>query len=155
MFTRYKFVAATILLLASDAALSQNSNPASGQAAKSEQEVRNAESELSFLMMKPDAGRLDKLLGDDFRQNNQFGISIDKAQYVKSLLSGGLLFESHKTSEITARVYGDTAIVNGIETVSGNRNGQRRFSRVYVKQSGNWRLVNNHITTIEANPVAR
>jgi hypothetical protein len=42
--------------------------------------VRKVESELSALMVKPDAARLDKLLADDFLQNNQFGISINKAQ---------------------------------------------------------------------------
>jgi Domain of unknown function (DUF4440) len=138
----------TVLILCSIFVVGRAQTVSASQAKQSEQEVLKAESELSALMTKPDRQRFEKLLADDFLQNNQNGVLVDKAGYVNNFFDGTIKLESHTTSEVKVRIYGDAAIVNGVEAITGNRSGRRRFSRTYVKSGGVWRLVNNHITTI-------
>jgi ketosteroid isomerase-like protein len=60
-----------------------------------------------------------------------------------------LKFQSITTDEVQVRIYGDTAVETGLSTMVGQDEGKvvprdNRFTRVWVKQEGNWRLVANH-----------
>jgi len=60
-----------------------------------------------------------------------------------------LKFQSITTDDVQVRVYGNTAVETGRSTMIGQDKGQivprdTRFTRVWVKQQGRWRLVANH-----------
>ena len=72
-----------------------------------------------------------------------------KAQVISDFTSGHLKFQSITTDEVQVRVYENTAVETGLSTMSGQDKGKAvprdtRFTRVWVKQQGRWRLVANH-----------
>jgi hypothetical protein len=105
-------------------------------------------------MLKPNGAAYNRLVADDFLQNNQFGGSLNKARYSDTVVGGHLKFDSYTTSDVSFRVYGDAGVVTGIESTKGNldgadRSGRRRFTRIYVKKQGRWQIVNNQLTNIQ------
>ena len=68
------------------------------------------------------------------------------------LTSGDLKFQSITTDDVQVRVYGDTAVETGLSTMIGQDKGKTvprdtRFTRVWAKQQGHWRLVANHYSS--------
>ena len=56
------------------------------------------------------------------------------------------------TAEVQVRVYDNTAVETGLSTMIGQDKGNAvprdtRFTRVWVKRQGRWRLVANHYST--------
>lgn len=57
-------------------------------------------------------------------------------------------------SDLTVRIYGDTAVVTGSSSQKGQENGKDysgdyRFTRVYVKQGEAWKTVALQATLIQ------
>jgi ketosteroid isomerase-like protein len=63
------------------------------------------------------------------------------------------VYEVFRNHSMTARVFGDAAIVQGITTVKG-RSGQNtfdvnvRFTDTLIREHGKWRLLVSHVTAI-------
>jgi len=75
-----------------------------------------------------------------------------KAQVISDFTSGDLKFQSITTDEVQVRVYENTAVETGLSTMVGQDKGKAvprdtRFTRVWVKQQGRWRLVANHCSS--------
>jgi hypothetical protein len=66
------FIAVFIALSATGLVSAQQSG-----ANSSEKEVQAAENDWISLMLKPNAQNYNKLVADDFLQNNQFGVSLN------------------------------------------------------------------------------
>jgi ketosteroid isomerase-like protein len=69
--------------------------------------------------------------------------------------SHNLKFQSITTGEVQVRVYENTAVETGLSTMIGQDKGKtvprdNRFTRVWVKQQGRWRLVANHYSLLIA-----
>ena len=72
-----------------------------------------------------------------------------KSQVISDFTSGDLKFKSITTDEVQVRAYGEAAVETGLSTMVGQDKGKivprdTRFTRVWVKQKGRWRLVANH-----------
>src|SRR2546429_7365070 len=72
-----------------------------------------------------------------------------KPQVILDFTSGDLKFQSITTDDVQVRVYGNTAVETGRSTMNGQDKGKTvprdtRFTRVWVKQQGHWRLVGHH-----------
>ena len=77
-----------------------------------------------------------------------------KSEIVKGFQSGSFKYESRQISDLTIRVYGDTAVVTGRSNQKGMENGKDysgdyRFTRVYVRQKGRWLTVALQATAIK------
>ena len=75
-----------------------------------------------------------------------------KAQVISDFTSGDLKFQSITADEVQVRVYGYTTVETGLSTMTGLDKGKAvprdtRFTRVWVKQQGRWRLVANHYSS--------
>jgi hypothetical protein len=75
-----------------------------------------------------------------------------KPQVISDFTSGDLKFQSITTDEVQVRVYENTAVETGLSTMVGQDKGKAvprdtRFTRVWVKQQGRWRLVANHYSS--------
>jgi ketosteroid isomerase-like protein len=62
-------------------------------------------------------------------------------------------YEVFRNHGMKARLYGDTAVVNGITTVKGTASGQAfaaelQFTDTLVKRNGKWRLVASHVSPL-------
>jgi len=139
-------------LLAQDAKSGSAKNRTVG-----EQTVQNLlkqmEMERVEALMKCDAGFFDRTTADDYTMITSSGELRNKARAMGDLKSGEVKFQSADVDELEVRVYGDTAVVTGRHTQkahsAGNDiSGQYRFTRVYVKQKGQWKAVAYQATHI-------
>ena len=108
-----------------------------------EKEIRALEEERNQAILHGDAAALERMTSDDYTFITLRGELRTKAEIVKGFRSGSFKYESRTISDLKGRVYGDTAIVTGRSSQQGKENGKDysgdyRFTRVYVKQKGQW-----------------
>ena len=117
-----------------------------------EQAIRQLDHERIQAQIGADAMALDRIYADDFIGIGPSGTVRTKPQVISDFTSGELKFQSITTDEVQVRVYGETAVETGLSTMVGQDKGkivprETRFTRVWVKQKGRWRLVANHYST--------
>jgi ketosteroid isomerase-like protein len=96
---------------------------------------------------------LDQIYADDLVFVTTHGTLLSKAQRLEDLRSGGLKFISFGRDSYSLHVYGDTVVMTGRATSEVIYQGKvnrvpRRFTNVYIKLAGQWRLVAHQATTI-------
>jgi len=114
-----------------------------------EQVIRQLDNERIQAQIHADATALDRIYAADFIGVGPSGRVRTKPQVISDFTSGDLKFQSITTDEVQVRVYENTAVETGRSTMNGQDKGQSvpcdtRFTRVWVKQQGRWRLVANH-----------
>jgi|SRR6516225_7068215 hypothetical protein len=96
---------------------------------------------------------LDRIYADDLVFVNTHGALLTKAQRLEDLRSGSLKFISFGRDSYSLHIYGDTVVMTGRATSEVEYKGKmnrvpRRFTNVYIRSSGQWRLVAHQATTI-------
>jgi len=76
-----------------------------------------------------------------------------KAQFLDSLRSGRVRYVSIEPEERTVRVYGDTAVVQGVahllvKVPDRDIDVRLRFTEMYVNQDGQWKMALWHSTKV-------
>ena len=93
------------------------------------------------------------MTSDDYTFITLRGEMRTKTDILKGFASGSFHYESREISDLTVRIYQNTAIVTGRSVQKGMENGKDysgdyRFTRVYVKQDGRWLTVALQTTLI-------
>src|SRR5262249_13111763 len=117
-----------------------------------EQAIRQLDNERIQAQIHADATALDRIYAADFIGVGPSGTVRIKPQVLSDFTSGDLKFQSITTDDVQVRVYENTAVETGRSTMNGQDKGKAvprdtRFTRVWVKQQGHWRLVSNHYST--------
>jgi ketosteroid isomerase-like protein len=118
-----------------------------------EQDIQAMEHRWNEARAHADIATLDRMLVDDWTVTHANGTTDTKATYLADLTSGARTFTGDITeSDVTIRLYGDTAVAAGSSQSSVTLNGQRQggalhFTRVYVKRNGAWKMIVSHATT--------
>jgi uncharacterized protein (TIGR02246 family) len=117
-----------------------------------EQTIRKLDNERIQAQIHADATALDRIYADDFIWVGPSGRVRTKPQVLSDFTSGDLKFQSITTDAVEVRVYENTAVETGLSTMVGRDKGKAvprdtRFTRVWVKQQGRWRLVANHYSS--------
>jgi len=120
---------------------------------EAKKEVLQAEDDEGKAILKGDTKTLDRLWSDDLLYTNQKGELHTKTEHLAEFQSGARKFDSYKHDDIRVHVYADMAIVNGRSTSTVHDKdeisiGPRRYTNVWVKQNGEWKLVVHHVTDI-------
>jgi ketosteroid isomerase-like protein len=107
------------------------------------------ESQWNEAHLQGDAAALDRLWADDLRVVVPRMTPLSKTEALSFFRSGRMKFRRYETSELGVRVYADTAVVSGRVRRSRERAGQMvdddwRFTKVYVRTEGTWRVVAYH-----------
>ena len=149
---RWTLVIAVLALTATSIALGQKQSARRDQRRSVEQAIRQLDNERIQAQIGADAVTLDRIYADDFIGVGPSGTVRTKAQVLSDFTSGDLKFQSITTDEVQVRVYENTAVETGLSTMSGQDKGKAvprdtRFTRVWVKQQGRWRLVANHYSS--------
>jgi len=118
-----------------------------------EQAVRQLDNERTQAILKGDTAFIERVYADDYVVIGVNGLVRDKAQVIADFKSGALKVESFKDDELKVRVYGDTAILTGrstskVKDKGQDTSGQSLFTRVYVKQNGQWKLATHHMSRV-------
>jgi uncharacterized protein (TIGR02246 family) len=138
----------TLITAFASHAVAQNSNDAS------EQQILRLEAEAREATLKNDLEANDRLLTDDWININPDGSVTTKARLMELIKSGSFKIMSIENDEVAVRVYSDAAVVTGRSTTKREgQNGevvarQVRYTRVYVRRQGRWRLASSHNTLI-------
>ena len=145
---RWTLVIVVLTLTLTSIAVGQEQSVSRDQRSSVEQAIRRLDNERIQAQIGADAVALDRIYADDFIGVGPSGTVRTKAQVISDFTSGDLKFQSITTDEVQVRVYENTA-VTGLSTMSGQDKGKAvprdtRFTRVWVKQQGRWRLVANH-----------
>ena len=146
---RRTLVIAALVLTAVPIALGQQQSARREQRGSVEQAIRQVDNERIQAQIHADAAALDRIYADDFIGVGPSGTVRTKPQVISDFTSGNLKFQSITTDDVQVRVYRDTAVETGLSTMVGQDKGKAvprdtRFTRVWVKQRGRWRLVANH-----------
>ena len=129
-------------------------SPASGDR-QAEQEVRQASNQEVQAFLHNDPKTMAQLWSDDFVVTNPLNKFVNKQQVLGMVQSGFLVITSYDRGVEYARVYGDTVILAGSETVvwggkmpSAGKTEQLRFTAIWMKQQGRWQEVARHANIV-------
>ncbi|HEX8370403.1 MAG TPA: nuclear transport factor 2 family protein [Pyrinomonadaceae bacterium] len=118
------------------------------------EEIRKLDDELATAVLRRDSAFMDGLWADEASVITPFGDLFGKDMMIH--FDEKLVNESIVTGEIEVRVYDRTAaaVVTGRTTIKSryedlDLSGQYRFTRIYLKQEEDWRIVAYQAARIE------
>jgi ketosteroid isomerase-like protein len=133
----YRWLFAAVVVAAS---------PWSLAAQTAQQEITKAEQARLEGRAKGDAATLARFSSDDLLTVGPSGQAIGKKETV-ALQAVPMI----ASSDVKTQVFGDTAVVTGIQTgIGAQRNERHRFTRVWHKRNGQWLNVFGQVTRIVA-----
>ena len=149
---RRTLVTAVLALTATSIAIGQEQSANRDQSSSVEETIRKVDNERIQAQIHADATALDRIYAADFIGVGPSGRVRTKPQVISDFTSGDLKFQSITTDDVQVRVYGNTAVETGRSTMIGQDKGKTvprdtRFTRVWVKQQGQWRFVANHYSS--------
>src|SRR5512138_3530409 len=115
--------------------------------------IRELDHERIQAQIHADRVALDRIYADDFIGIGPSGTVRTKPQVLADFTSHDLKFQSITTDEVRIRVYGNTVVETGRSTMVGQDKGRvvprdNRFTRVWVRRQGRWRIVANHYSLL-------
>lgn len=138
---------AVVILIGTGTASAQSSK----HDAEVEQEIRRLDLAHADAILRGDLPALDKLWTKDFKVNNPFN-QIDQADRIRT---GAVTYSSFLREPESVLVHGNTAIVMGREIVVPKGNSpdagktiNRRYTNIWMKREGKWRLIARHASVI-------
>ena len=118
---------------------------------KLEQELTALYNEVIEGAKKKEAAAFARIVADDFSQITASGQVADKAAVLASIPN--LTIESYSVSEVSARTFGDTAVMTLRADAKGtfqgtDMSGEFRETIVWVKREGHWKMVASQTTRL-------
>jgi ketosteroid isomerase-like protein len=143
---------AVLVLTAAPAGEGQDQSATSNHPTSVEEVIRKLDNERIQAQIHADAKALDRIYAEDFIGVGPSGTVRTKPQVLSDFTGGTLKFQSITTDEVQVRIYENTAVETGLSTMVGQDKGktvprETRFTRVWVRQQGQWRLVANHYSS--------
>ena len=102
-----------------------------------------------------DVAAVEKLLAPRFTLVGSDAQVQSREEVLAEVRSRDPQYEVFRNHSMTAQVYGDAAIVQGITSLKGTSGGKSfeadvRFTDTLIRDKGQWRLVVSHVTRIQA-----
>jgi hypothetical protein len=120
-----------------------------------EAEVRRLTGEEITAFLHNDPEALSKLWSKDFVVTNPQNKFLTGAQVLDNMRTGRLVIVAHLRDIDYVRVYGDTVIMAGRETITwgkpmpnAGKTEHLRFTAVWMKQNGRWLKVARHANVV-------
>jgi ketosteroid isomerase-like protein len=150
---RRALLLAVLLVTATTICAGQKQTPKGRPGTSVEEAIRKVDQERIQAQIQADAKALDRIYAPDFIGIGPSGTVRTKPQVLSDSTSGGLKFQSITTDDVKVRVYGNAAVETGRSTMIGQDAGKavpmdNRFTRVWIKQQGRWRIVANHYSNL-------
>jgi ketosteroid isomerase-like protein len=136
-------------------ALGQVIQQTTSEGDRSEEEIRAANVEEVQAFLHNDPKTMARLWSDDFVVTNPLNKFVKKQQVIGMVESGFLVITSLNRQVEYVRVYGETVIVAGSETVvwggkmpNAGKTEHLRFTGIWMKQLGHWQEVARHANIV-------
>ena len=123
---------------------------------KPEQQVMALNRAWADAITKGDAAALERLFADDMIVTSGSGAIRDKAGEIKDAAGAPdpdfVWTRPFTTEDVRVKIYKDAAIVTGLAKWGFRYKGQevnqeRRYTQMYVKQQGQWRIVAQQVSS--------
>jgi hypothetical protein len=116
-----------------------------------ERELRELDRQWGDLAVRGDVAAYDRLTDERHIATHANGKLVTRAEERSYLASSAARFASITTDDVQVRVDGATAVIIGRVTVKmkSGKEGQYRYTTVWLKRSGQWRLIAEQHTRIE------
>ena len=106
--------------------------------------------------VKGDSAALKRLLADDYLLINSQDKREDKAQFIADYTAKGFTMEPFAIDDQVIKVWADGAVLGGAVTMKGMSDGKPyavriRFSDIWAKRDGKWRVIYTHANQVVAN----
>lgn len=114
--------------------------------ARDEEQLKQLVHTWDAAFVKGDTITLNQLLADEF----EFVGGVGKSDYLASFKTRATdSIQSAVSTDLKVQVYGDAAVVTGIDTIGGQNQGQPHVSKwlymdVWIKRSGRWQCVKTY-----------
>lgn len=93
-----------------------------------------------------DRPTLQRIIADDFEGTSPRGNTVFKNDVMpREGSSGGVAMT---TSEMKARIFGDSAVVTALGVQKGGEKRDVRFTVVFVKRGNEWKMVAGHLSAV-------
>jgi ketosteroid isomerase-like protein len=118
-----------------------------------EQRVMQVTQDACVAFLKADLAAAEALLAPEFTLVNSQAVVQTREEVLAEIRDRDPVYSEFRNHSMTAHVFGDAAIVQGITTVKGKSGEQAfdvnvRFTDTLIRKQGQWRLVVSHVTAI-------
>ena len=141
------FIVIGLLTIAVTPVFAQNAPTTSTTPASAEQVILQLTREWLAAEESHDRAALQRIIADDFQGTTPMGHTVFKADVIpeEGSQSGGLAIN---TSDVKARVFGDTAVVtaHGVQKLGEKR--ELRFTVVFARRDNRWQMVAGHLSAV-------
>jgi ketosteroid isomerase-like protein len=143
----------SLILIASMGAPLLAASDDQGADERVKKEVLEVENQLNQALLHADSGALRRIYTDDLAYMNAGGEVMSKDQVISEFQSGEIKLLTLGRDDIRLHVFGDAVVLNGISTAALEYKGHvsygpRRFTNIYVKVDGKWRLASHNVSLI-------
>lgn len=109
-------------------------------------EIKKLENARLAAGINKDVAFFDSATADDYTQIDFDGNVLNKAQTLERIKSSYAQLQSNVVEDMDVRIYSNVAILTGLGNPKGTMKGEEfrdrvRYTRVYVKREGNWKVV--------------
>jgi ketosteroid isomerase-like protein len=118
-----------------------------------EQRVMQVTQDACVAFLNADLPAVEKLLAPGFTLVTSSAVVQTREEVLAEIRNRDPVYSEFRNHSMTARVFGNAAIVQGITTVKGSSGGHAfdvnvRFTDTLIREKGKWRLVVSHVTGI-------
>jgi len=118
----------------------------------SEEAVLKTETAWLQAEQQRDIKTLQSIIAGDFVGSGPNGATIDK-EMITSIPEGATPFKKTKLTNLSAKVFGFTAVVFGkLETTDPNDPPVMRFAMFYAKRDGQWQMIAAQLVPVRDEP---
>ena len=147
----------TVILVAAAFGLSACGSADTSGAADAERELREANARYDRAIVARDRAALEELLADDYSLVTAEAQQRDRAGTLAQLTSGDTSIASEGSRDVSIRWLGDHALVTGrfrarVTTGGHSFPVDERYSSVWSRQDGRWRLRHEHASQVPQRP---
>lgn len=128
-----------------------------GAQATDEEEVMAVTQDACDAAREGDVDALRRLLAPEFTLVGSSAAVQSREEFLAEIESGDPEYDVFRNHDMTAQVYDDAAIVQGITSLAGRAGGEPfeldvRFTDTLIRVDGEWKLVVSHVTRIPGPP---
>ena len=140
----------TIVVAALVIASCQPGEPFGANIQYAEEELRRADLDQSRIVQAGDLDAITALLHPSYTVHLPDGRLVSHEQTLSMVKAGRLATEKHHRAQEQVLIQGDTGVVMGVDHLDSPpplaRNGERtrRYTNIYVRQDGRWKLLARH-----------
>ncbi|GAB4022530.1 nuclear transport factor 2 family protein [Spirosoma koreense] len=146
LFTFCLILAVQLVQAQTAVSTSAGASTASRTQSADEKAVLAVERQRFDAQVHKDYAVLDRVLANDLIYTHSNGNTDTKESYIQSIRDGKSQYDAIDIEEQKVRLYGNTAIINGICMIKAMNNGETinthlKYTDVYVRKGNQWQMV--------------